>query len=307
MTRGFKLGYFVSAMAGGMRDGALGWRDLKVMAQRCEDLGFDSFFVPDHLIFKPEGEEPHGPWECWSLLSALAACTARMEIGTLVSCVGFRSPALLAKMAETVDEISGGRLVLGLGAGWHEPEYEAFGYPYERRFDRFEEAVQVIRTLLTTGQIDHEGRFYSFRNCELHPRGPRPEGLPIMIGALQSGPRMLRMAARYADQWNGWLVHGRSHPDGLPPLLGALDAACESVDRDMGTLVKTLGIMVDQRPEGQRAGTSAAQPLTGTDEEIAASIRQFVAHGISHIQLVPTIQGIDGINRLADLFPLLES
>jgi probable F420-dependent oxidoreductase len=307
MTRICKVGYFVSGQVGGMRDGALGWRDLKAMAKRCDELGFDSFFVPDHMIFKPENEPAHGPWECWSLLSALAAVTERVEIGTLVTCVGFRSPALLAKMAETVDEISCGRLILGLGAGWHEPEYEAFGYPFERRFDRFEEAVQVIRTLLTTGQIDHEGEFYTFRNCELHPRGPRPHGLPIMIGALQSGRRMMRMVAQYADQWNGWLLHARSHPDELPPLTAAVDEACRRVGRDPATLTRTLGIMVDQRPAAERAQLGTSQPLAGTNEEIAAGIRAFADGGIHHIHLVAAIQGVEGIERLAELLPLLEA
>ncbi len=306
MTRVCKVGYFVSGMAGGMRDGALGWSDLKAMARLSDDVGLDSFFIPDHMIFKPENEPAHGPWECMSLLSALAACTTKVEIGTLVICVGFRSPALLAKMADTIDEISDGRLVLGLGAGWHEPEYDAFGYPFERRFDRFEEAVQVIRTLLRTGKIDHEGEFYQFRDCELIPRGPRPEGPPILIGALQSGKRMLRMCAQYADQWNGWLLHGRSHPDELPAMRDAVDAACVKVGRDPATLTRTLGIMVDQRPEGERGPTGASIPLTGTDEEIAAGIRAFAEGGITHIHIVPTIQGTAGIERLADLLPLLE-
>lgn len=306
MTRACKVGYFVTAMAGGMRDGALGWTDLKAMVRRAEEVGLDSFFIPDHMIFKPENEPAHGPWECWSLLSALAACTSRLEIGTLVVCAGFRNPGLLAKMAETVDEISNGRLVLGLGAGWHEPEYQAFGYPFERRFDRFEEAVQIIRTLLTTGRIDHDGEFYQVRDCELVPRGPRPEGLPILIGALQTGKRMLRMSAQYADQCNGWLLHGRSHPDELPAMREAVDAACAAVGRDPASLTRTIGIMVDQRPEGHRGGTGAAIPLTGTDREIAAGIRAFAEGGIEHIHIVPTIQGLAGIERLAELLPLLE-
>src|SRR5262245_22263365 len=140
-NRTVKVGIFVTAMAGGMRDGALRWSDLRLMAERADTLGFDSFWVPDHLIFMPEGEQPHGPWECWSLIAALAASTSRLEIGSLVTCVPFRNPGLLAKMADTIDEISGGRLILGLGAGWHEPEFDAFGYSFDHRFERFEEAL----------------------------------------------------------------------------------------------------------------------------------------------------------------------
>jgi alkanesulfonate monooxygenase SsuD/methylene tetrahydromethanopterin reductase-like flavin-dependent oxidoreductase (luciferase family) len=255
VTRPLKVGYFLTAMVpGGLRDGALRWSDVQRLAERCEEVGFDSFSIPDHLIFKPEGEAPHGPWECWSMLAALAASTERMELGTLVTCVGFRNPALLAKMAETVDEISGGRLFLGLGAGWHEPEHAAFGYPFERRFDRFEESVQIIRTLLMTGRSDHASEFYTLDNCELRPRGPRPEGLPIWIGALSTGKRMLRMTAQYADAWNGWLVHGRSHPDEVPAMTAALDAA----------------------------------------------------HGIEHVQIVPTVQGLAGVEAFAEVLAELD-
>ncbi len=310
MTRPLKVGYFVTAMAGGMRDGALGWAELRDMAQRCEVLGYDSFFLPDHLIFKPEGEAAHGPWECWSLLAALAAATSRMEIGTLVTCAGFRNPGLLAKMAETVDEISGGRLILGLGAGWHEPEYHAFGYPFERRFDRFEEALKVIRPLLTTGKVDHRGEFYHLANCELRPRGPRPDGLPILIGALSTGKRMLRFAAEHADQWNGWLVHGRSHPDEVPPLLAAVDAACHKAGRDPATLVRTLGILVDLRPAADRADVQLVagkpEPMTGTVTEIADAIRQIAAHGVTHLQIVPTIQGLAGVDAFAEVLAELD-
>ena len=151
MARPLKVGMFITAMAGGMRDGALRWTDLREMATEAESLGFDSFWVPDHLLFKNPGEVPHGPWECWSLLPALAASTSKMELGSLVTCISFRNPGLMAKMADTVDEISDGRLILGLGAGWHEPEYEAFGYPFDHRFGRFDESVTIIRTLLKEG------------------------------------------------------------------------------------------------------------------------------------------------------------
>src|SRR5680860_263713 len=257
MTRPVKIGIFITAMVGGMRDGGLKWRDLHQMANRAEELGFDSFWVPDHLIFKNPDQPVHGPWECWSLLSALAATTSKMEIGTLVTCSGFRNPGLLAKMADTVDEISGGRLVLGLGAGWHEPEYETFGYPFDHRFDRFDEAVTVIRTLLKDGHIDHQGEFYTLRDCELRPRGPRPQGPPIMIGALASKPRMLGLVAKHADLWNGWLLHGRSHVDEVPPLREAVNRACEKTGRDPQSLVRTIGVAIDQRTESERGAGMA--------------------------------------------------
>src|ERR687893_2015533 len=176
------------------------WSDLAAIARRAEEVGFDSLWVQDHLLFRYPDQEPEGPWESFSLLAALAAVTSRVELGTLVTCVSYRNPALTAKIADTIDEISGGRLILGLGAGWHEPEYAAFGFPYDHRVSRFEEALQIITALLRTGHVDFQGAYYTARDCELRPRGPRPEGPPILVGG--SGERMLRIAARYADAWN---------------------------------------------------------------------------------------------------------
>src|SRR5438046_2801072 len=141
----------------------------------------------DHLTMR-EGTQTTPVWEGWSLLSALAASTRRVELGTLVVATSFRNPALLAKIADTVDEISGGRLVLGLGAGWHEPEYLAFGYPFDHRVSRFAEAIAIIHGLLRDGCVDFDGTYSSPRDCELRPRGPRPQGPPIMIGS--TSPRM---------------------------------------------------------------------------------------------------------------------
>ncbi len=309
MTRPLKVGIFISAMNGGMKDGALGWTDLHEMATRSEALGFDSFWIPDHLIFKNPGTDPHGPWECWSLISALAATTSKMEIGSLVSCIAFRNPGLMAKMAETIDEISGGRLILGLGAGWHEPEYEAFGYPFDHRFERFDEAVTVIRSLLTTGRSDFSGDYYALKDCELRPRGPRPEGLPIMIGALANRPRMLGLAVKHADIWNGWLLNTRSDVAELPPMLEALDLACERAGRDPASLARSVGIGVDQR-SGANVGAgmvSGAVPMTGEPEAIAEHIQRFAEAGISHMQIAPMVQGVAGVEALAPVLELLDA
>src|SRR5215212_8585260 len=185
-----------------MNGGSARWSDLREMAQLGEQIGADSLWITDHLIHREAGEEPRGMWECWSLISALAAVTEKPEIGTLVMSTSFRNPALLAKMADTVDEISGGRLMLGLGAGWNEAEYIAFGYPFDHRVSRFEEAVTIIAGLLRDGHIDFEGTYYEARDCELRPRGPRANGPSIMIGTV--GARMLRQTALYADAWNAF-------------------------------------------------------------------------------------------------------
>ena len=194
--RPFKLGLFVPTFEQPWSGRGPRWADIAALARRAEEIGFDSFWLPDHLLFRFAHVHEQGAWDVWSLLAAVAASTKSIEIGPLVACSSFRNPALIAKMAVTIDEISDGRVILGLGAGWHEPEYRAFGFPYDHRVGRFEEALQIITALLRTGHVDFKGVYYSARDCELRPRGPRPGGPPVLIGG--SGDRMLRLTARYA-------------------------------------------------------------------------------------------------------------
>src|SRR5215216_5162481 len=293
--RPLKLGIFLDPSESGGNDGqvtaAKHWQELRTVAQRSEALGFDSLWVPDHLLFRWEGEAgpTTGAWEGWSILSALAAVTERIELGTLVVCTAFRNPALLAKMADTVDEISGGRLVLGLGAGYHEPEFRAFGYPFDHLGSRFDEALTIITTLLREGHLDFVGTYYHVRECELHPRGPRPGGSPILVaGGMPAGPRMLRLGAERADLWNDWLVWGRSWPDAVPPLRQRMDEACAGAGRDPASLERTATIQVSFGGEEPGDGSTEEQPLFGTPEGLAEAFRGFAREGISHLQLVLT-------------------
>ncbi|MFL5759157.1 MAG: LLM class flavin-dependent oxidoreductase [Thermomicrobiales bacterium] len=281
------------------------WSEIKAMAQTAEAVGFDSLWFGEHLLYRYPGMEPRGPWECWTMMAAVAAATARVEIGPLVACTSFHNPAHLAKMAATLDEISGGRLILGLGAGWHEPEYRAYGYPFDHRVARFEEAFTIIRTLLREGEIDFAGTYYSARDCVLLPRGPRPTGPPLMVGSL--GARMLQITLPYVDAWNAWFADFGDKPDGLKAVLAKLDAACETAGRDPKSLERTAAIYI-QLPggTGRRGGDmveSPAEPLKGTPEEIAAGLRAYGDLGISHIQIV-----LDPITRqgIEDFAPLLE-
>src|SRR4051812_7048879 len=162
--------------------------ELIAMAQLAEQVGFDSLWLGDHLLYDL-AVGPRGPWECWTTLAALGASTSRVLLGTLVASTGFHAPAMLAKQAATVDAISAGRLILGLGAGWNEREYRAFGFPFDHRVSRFEESFTVIRSLLRDGEVDFRGRYTSAEQCVLHPRPARPGGPPLMIGS--TSPRML--------------------------------------------------------------------------------------------------------------------
>ena len=284
------------------------WRELAAMARRAEEVGFDSLWVGDHLLYRNPGEEAKGPWEAWSLLAALAAITERVELGPLVACTGFHNPAMLAKKADTVEEISGGRLILGLGAGWNETEYRAFGYPFDHRVDRFEEAFTIIRGLLRDGRVDFRGTYYQAEECELRPRGPRPQGPPLMIGS--EGPRMLRIALPHVRSWNAWYAWFGNRPEGLGPLLAKVDAACREVGRDPATLERTCAVLVALtgavgRTSGDVA-TRSAPPLRGSPEELADALRAYAAAGIGHVQLVLDPNTLGAIEEFAPVLALLD-
>ncbi|MBA3415350.1 MAG: LLM class flavin-dependent oxidoreductase [Chloroflexia bacterium] len=300
MPRPLQIGIMLPDTEREMAGSSARWADLLAMATTAEGCGFDSLWVSDHLIFRFEGKEPQGVWECWSLLSALAASTSRVAIGPLVSATSFRNPALLAKIAATVDEIAGGRLILGLGAGWHAPEYAAFGYPFDHRVSRFEEALTIVRGLLRDGHVDFDGTYYQARDCELRPRGPRPSGPPLMIGS--TSPRMLSLCARHADLWNGW---GKNDPAAIPPVREIVDAACREVGRQPASLARTVSVLIDLPGA---AGRPREQPpfLTGSTAELAETFRGFAREGISHIQVVLDPNSVTGIERLAPVLELLD-
>ena len=297
--RPLKVGINLPTTERAMAGKTAGWADLMAFAQRAEALGFDSLWVPDHLLVAWQ-EQTHGIWECWSLLAALAVVTSRVELGPLVTCTAFHNPALLAKMADTVDEISGGRLILGLGAGWNGPENRAFGIPTDHRVDRFEEALQIIVPLLRTGQVDFEGHYYQARDCVLRPRGPRPAGPPILVGA--KGPRMLRLAATYADLWNA--EGPLRKPEDIIPLRVLGDATCSEVGRDPATLGRSASIVINLPTPQARSGHG--QPVATSAEEIARQFRGYAHEGLSHVQLWLTPNNVASIEWFAQVLDLLD-
>ena len=298
-TRRPQIGLFLPVGETMLDGGTPRWADLLAMARLAEDVGFDSLWCADHLLMHFP-TMTFGGWECWSLLAALAAATRRIAIGPFVSCLGYRNPALLAKMAATVDEVSDGRLILGLGAGWHEPEYRAFGYPFDHRASRFEEGVQIITGLLREGRVDFAGRYHQARECELRPRGPRSQGPPILIGT--KGHRMMRLAARYADSWNAdWVV-----PEALPEHLARVDAACAEVGRDPATLERTASTHIDLPGVERRPFGDPRRRTTGTPEELAAFLRRFGDAGITHVQVWLAPSTPAGIEAFAPVLALLD-
>jgi alkanesulfonate monooxygenase SsuD/methylene tetrahydromethanopterin reductase-like flavin-dependent oxidoreductase (luciferase family) len=286
------------------------WPEYLALARRAEELGYDSLWYGDHLLYRLPGDpEPRGPWECWTMLAALAAATSRVELGPLVASTSFHAPAMLAKKAATVDEISGGRLILGLGAGWNETEYRAFGFPFDHRVSRFEEAFTIIRTLLREGAIDFEGEYYTVRDCELRPRSSRPGGPPILLGSI--GERMLAIGAPHIDSWNAWFNDTGNRPAGVAPLRAKVDAAAIAAGRDPAAIARTVAVQV-RLPGGQgRIQGGVAQPgsspLEGTPEVMAEELRAYAREGISHVQLVPDPIGLASLEALAPVLERLDA
>lgn len=277
------------------------WNEIRQIARTAEDCGFDSIWVGDHLLFRDEETGTRGPWEAWSMLAALAEVTERVEIGPLVAATSFHSPAMIAKKAATIDEMSGGRLILGLGAGWNRVEYEAFGFPYDHRVSRFEEAFTIIRTLIREGSIDFSGSYYTLRGTEILPRA-RPD-IPLMLGS--NGPRMLRLAIPHVQMWNTWHASYGNRPEGLRSLIDVVDAACIDVGRDPASVEKTAAVYVRlDRGRGRVAGSSerpAVEPVRS--EDLPDTVREHESLGISRIQIV--LDPIDS-ESVAEVAAILE-
>lgn len=282
------------------------WPELVDIARAIEDTGFDSIWVGDHLLYRNESE-PTGPWEAWSLLAAVAAVTERVEIGPLVAATSFHSPAMLAKKAATVDEISDGRLILGLGAGWNRTEYDAFGFPFDRRASRFEEAFTIIRALLAGETVDFIGEFYTVRASELVPKPARE--IPIMLGS--EGPRMLAFAMPHVPMWNGWHAWYGNTIEGAAQLMSKIDASIVEAGRDPSDVVKTLGVLVGAPGGGGRRlgspGRASSEPLHGSPADLADHLRQIADLGIDHVQLVLDPITSDAVQWLGAVLEDLDS
>jgi alkanesulfonate monooxygenase SsuD/methylene tetrahydromethanopterin reductase-like flavin-dependent oxidoreductase (luciferase family) len=281
------------------------WPELGDIVRVAEECGLDSVWLGDHLLYRDEAGVARGPWEAWSVLAAVAAVTERVEIGPLVAATAFHAPAMIAKKAATIDEISGGRLILGLGAGWNRTEFEAFGFPYDHRVSRFEEAFTIVRTLIREGAVDFQGRHYTNRDLELVP-GARPD-MKLLIGS--NGPRMLRTALPHADLWNTWYLDIGNRPEGLVPLNRMIDGICEEVGRPPEEVERSSAVYVQlARGAGRRAGSAekqSAPAITGSHEEIALRLSEFQDAGLGHIQVVLDPIDAAGVEELGRIVALI--
>jgi len=261
------------------------WPEYAAMARAAEEVGFDSIWVGDHLLYRGDWRRERGPWEAWTLLAGLAAVTHRVRLGPLVACAGFHAPAMLAKMAATVDEVSGGRLVLGLGAGWNRVEFDAFGLPFDHRASRFEEAFAVIRRLLAGERVTLHGRFFDVDDAVLLPAPARRPVL--MIGS--SGERVLRAALPHVDAWNTWFDLYGNTPEGFAAETAKIDEVAVRAGREPREIERSacVHVMLD-RSANERPVDPMCPPLEGSLERIAAGLRGMKEAGADEVILVLT-------------------
>jgi probable F420-dependent oxidoreductase len=259
------------------------WPEYRAMAIAAEEVGFDGLYVGDHLLYRGDGRPERGPWDAWTLLAAVAGVTERVVLGPLVACAAFRPPAVLAKMAATLSEISGGRFVLGLGAGWNEDEFRAFGIPFDRRVARFAEAFTIIERLLHGERVTLHGEFHTLEDAVMLP--PARHRTRLMIGS--NGPRMLRIALPHVDAWNTWYEDYGNTAEGFSALNATIDAAALEAGRAPDDITRSAcAFVVLDGASGERPITSAARPIEGSSSQIAARIRELADAGADEVIIV---------------------
>ena len=272
------------------------------MARAAEASGFDSIWVGDHLLYGDDGRGERGPWEAWTLLAALAAVTERVELGPLVACAGFHPPGLIAKMAATIAEVSGGRFVLGLGAGWNEREYRAFGIPFDNRVSRFEESFSIVRVLLAGERVTLRGRYWQAEDAVLIPAPARPPRL--MVGS--NGPRMLSVTLPHVDAWNSWYDDFGNSAEGFAALNERVSAAAREAGRDPEEIDRSACVLVVlDSSAGERPVTPDAPAVEGPPDRIAVALRELAEAGAGEAILVVSPITERSIRELGEVVALL--
>ncbi len=262
------------------------WDELRAMAVLAEDIGFDTVWVPDELLWRVEDwPGPRGWWECVAMTGAVAEATERIEVGTWVLSANQRNPGITVRAVETLDEISNGRFVFGLGAGSGDSEAKAFGLPLDHVVSRFEDSLEIIMPMLRTGRADHDGPYHQATDLESRPRGPRSGAIPLMIGA--GGPRTTALAARHADIWSYYAQERSDDPGEFAPRIQQLEAACEKIGRDPATIGRSAGIFVEPAEATGSQAAGFGVPIRGSADQIADALHAFTEVGVTQIECVP--------------------
>ena len=297
MGERFELGVVVPVQQYGPDRATTHWPAIRDFAQGAEEIGFDTIWTPDELVWF-SGETPQGFWDGVSIAGAVAAVTERAKVGTWVMSALHRNPGIIAKTAETLDDISGGRFVFGLGAGHEWPgQARAFGLPEDKIFARFDEALEIIVPLLRAGQASFEGQFHAARDLPQRPRGPRPGAIPLLLGG--NGPKGQRAAVRFADIYSCYIEEHASAEE-VAPRLASLEAICAELGRDPASIGRSVGVSV--RPL-EPAGFSPSA-LSGSAEEIADAVRSFRDAGFTQLEFMA---GPGTMEMLDALAPVVEA
>jgi alkanesulfonate monooxygenase SsuD/methylene tetrahydromethanopterin reductase-like flavin-dependent oxidoreductase (luciferase family) len=253
------------------------WPEMLAIARTAEASGYDSIWLGDHMLYRGDGRAERGPWDVWTMLAALAASTERVRLGPLVASTAFHPPGLIARMAAAIDEVSDGRLTLGLGAGWNETEFRAFGIATGTKVARFEEAFAIIHRLLAGERVSFDGRFYSTEDAVLLP--PPGRRVPLLVGS--AGPRVLAATSSHIDWWNCWYSWYGNTPAGF----AALSAQFEGAFRRSACVLVAVDGGAGERPFEE--GAPPVEPAALPDH-----LRQLAAAGADEAILV-----LDPINE----------
>ena len=297
MTERFEIGVCIPIMQYGSERTTPRWPEIRQAAINAELMGMDTLWVPDELLWRSDTPSPMGFWDGVSMAAAVAAVTSRIRIGSWVLSALHRNPGIIAKTAETLDEISGGRFVLGLGAGHADSQSRAFGLADDRPAARFEEALQVIVPLMREGRANFDGAYHSAHGLMQQPVGPRPGHIPLLIGGQRA--RGIRNAALHADIWSTY-AEEHSTLEELGPRLAMFGTICEEIGRDPASIGRAAGLSVHPL---EAAGGSDGD-ISGSTEQIADALRSFREAGFTQVDLMVspgTVAAIDALAPVAEM------
>ena len=287
-----------------INEGVDTWADYQRVALWAEEAGFDTVWLPDELLWKFEPDfTPMGTWECVAMTSAVAAVTSRVKVGTWVLSALHRNPGLTAKVAEAIDDISGGRFIFGLGAGHAGAQGKAFGYPEDKTVSRYAEALEIIVPLIREGTATFDGEYHSAFEQENTPRGPSGPAMPLMLAG--HGPRTIGLAVKYGDIWSGFATES-SLPSAFSDMLALVDRTCEEQGRDPVSLERSIGVFLELTDVRFAEEIGLGVPLRGTPAQVADQVLEFAGMGVTMLELIPGPFNLKSMDRLAELIEILD-
>ena len=248
-------------------------------------MGLDTVWTADEIVWRiPDWPGPRGWWECLTMTGAVAASTSSIQVGTWVLSALHRNPGMIASAAETLDEISGGRFVLGLGAGHHGGGAREFGYPADMTVSRYAESLEIVVPMLRGETATFEGEYHRAEGAVVLPHGPRAGRVPLMLGG--HSPRTMTLAAKHADVWSAFATTS-SLPSAFEPLTEALDRICESIGRDPASIGRSVGVIVEPGDAKVAEGLGFGVAITGSSDQIVETLAAFTAAGVTRLEIVP--------------------